>query len=525
MAGSVIGSASSPEEDNGRLDYVYLSKDNISIQLNGFEDFQVKLPKKIHKMRDFSLRRSMVEKAIYDGCNRFNIDTRTSYNVSKLATDVVNELLERSKAAASSRKKSKASSSTTSEYYDDHSSSSSSSSGNGHDDEDDDDDDASDAKAVKALNLAVNSSEELFLNEFGRAFAAMKMADGHVEVHPMDEAKFKNWISNIYFNKYQKLLNDEDLKKIVRILTARADSDGNIPIRKLDIRVRGYNEAEYKSNGGTAGGSNDDDDDSRSGVSNVGNVGSFGELVEDFDAIYYDLTNKKWQAIKITSEGWELDKHPPFLFRRFGGEVPQAYPDRNYEPDVLDTWITDALNLKLDYAATQKLVLKVKTVTDFWPNTTPKPILVLQASQGSGKTTGFELIRDLADPNSTLTMSMSRDIAQLKQDLAHNFVSFFDNVSDISEEQSNTLCRGVTGAGDRKRKLFEDEEDIINSYRRIEGVNGITNIVTRSDLLDRGLAVDFADIPKSKRDLLRIIRKKHLRVEAQSTGILPRCYL
>ena len=115
--------------------------------------------------------------------------------------------------------------------------------------------------------------------------------------------------------------------------------------------------------------------------------------MEDFDAIYYDLTNKKWQAIKITPEGWELDKHPPFLFRRFGGEVPQVYPDRNYEPDVLDTWIADALNLKPEYAVTQKLVLKVKTVTDFWPNTTPKPVLVLQSSQGSGKTTGFELMR------------------------------------------------------------------------------------------------------------------------------------
>ena len=94
MAGSVIGSASSSEEDNGLLDYLYLSKDNKSILLNGIEDFEVKLPKKIHKMRDFSLRRSMVEKAIYDGCIRFNIDTRTSYNVSKLATDVVNELVQ-----------------------------------------------------------------------------------------------------------------------------------------------------------------------------------------------------------------------------------------------------------------------------------------------------------------------------------------------------------------------------------------------------------------------------------------------
>ena len=123
------------------------------------------------------------------------------------------------------------------------------------------------------------------------------------------------------------MLNDDDLKKIVRILTARAEFDGNIPRRSLDIRVRGYNEAQYNKN-------NNNDDNN--GVDSVSCVGSFGELVEDFDAIYYDLTNKKWEAIKITPEGWEIDRHPPFLFRRFGGEAPQAYPDRNYEPDVLD---------------------------------------------------------------------------------------------------------------------------------------------------------------------------------------------
>lgn len=110
-------------------------------------------------------------------------------------------------------------------------------------------------------------------------------------------------------------------------------------------------------------------------------------------------------------------------------------------------------------------------------------------------------------------MSMPRDDAQLKQNLAHNYMSFFDNLSDIIDEQSNILCRGVTGAGDRKRKLYENEEDIINSYRRIEGVNGITNIITKSDLLDRGLAVDFAEISKDKRELLRIIRRNHLQLK------------
>lgn len=494
MANASVG-ARGPEyqEDNGPLDYVYLAKDNNAILLNGVEDFKVKLPKKIHKMRDFSLRRSMVEKAIYDGCIRFNIDTRTSYNVSKLAAEVVNQLAERRRAAKAETKTTGAreGKKDTEEEEDEK-----------------DDDNKKTARAKKALELAVAHSKELFVNEFGRPFAAMKMpSDGHVEVHPMDESKFKNWISGIYYSTCDELLNDDDLKKIVRILTAKADFDGNIPRRKLDLRVRGYNTKEYNNSSDAENGDNNNNNNN-----GVGSVGSFGELVEDFDAIYYDLTNKKWEAIKITPEGWEIDKHPPFLFRRFGGEAPQVYPDRNYEFNVLDKWV-DLLNLKPDYADSQKIVVKVKQVTDFWPNTTAKPILVLQSSQGSGKTTGFELMRDLVDPNSTLTMSMPKDEAQLKQCLAHNYMSYFDNLSDITDEQSNILCRGVTGAGDRKRKLYENDEDIVYGYRRIEGVNGITNIVTKSDLLDRGLAVDFAEIPKDKRELLRIIRRNHLELK------------
>jgi hypothetical protein len=70
-------------------------------------------------------------------------------------------------------------------------------------------------------------------------------------------------------------------------------------------------------------------------------------------------------------------------------------------------------------------------------------------------------------------------------------VSFFDNVSDIIDSQSDILCRAVTGAGDMKRKLFENDEDVIYNYRRIIGLNGITNAATRADLLDRGIIVEF----------------------------------
>jgi hypothetical protein len=147
------------------------------------------------------------------------------------------------------------------------------------------------------------------------------------------------------------------------------------------------------------------------------------------------------------------------------------------------------------------------------PTLPPKPLWILPSAQGSAKTTAFELIRDLVDPNTTLTTSLPKEDFNLKQYLAHNFLSFFDNVSDITDSQSDMLCRAVTGAGDMKRKLYENDEDIIYNYRRILGLNGITNAATKADLLDRGLMYEFEEIPRERRKLLRVIWRKYLELK------------
>jgi hypothetical protein len=376
----------------------------------------------------------------------------------------------------------------------------------GHNTGGEEEEDGRSSKAKKALQLAMAEAEELFLNEFGRAFAAIKMIDGHVEIHPMDENKFKNWISGLYYKYYDQLLGEDDLSKIVRILTSQAEHDSSIRRYRLDVRVRGYNSKEESAAAGED-------------VGNVGDVGIFTELMEDFDVIYYDLTNKKWEAIRITAKGWDIDKHSPYLFRRYGAELPQVYPDRNYSPSVLDLYF-DLWNFKPEYKEMQKLLQKVKHVTDLWPNTIPKPIIILPSSQGTGKTTSFELNKDLIDPNSALTMSFPKDDNQLKQALAHNYMAFFDNLSWISDEQSNTLCRAVTGSGDFKRALFENDLDVIYAYRRIIGLNGITNVATRPDLLERGLIVLFGDISREQRELLRIIRRKYLELKPKVLAFL-----
>jgi hypothetical protein len=453
------------EEFEEELRFVVLSDDNKTILLNGNPDYSLSLPLNLLRKKAEN-RQKAVEGVILNGCTSFGLEYVSLENVTNRAREVIDLLYERKRTA---KKKDT-------------------------------------IKAKIALKLALANSKELFLNEFGRAFAAMKV-NGHVEVHPMDERRFRNWICGIYYKENDDLLSDEDSRKIVNILTAEAEFNPSIRRHRLDVRVRGYHRKQDEQLS-----QNDGDDDNDDSIGSVGYVGRNGEITEDFDSIYYDLTNKRWEAIKITSEGWEIDKTPPILFRRYGSELSQPYPDRNYEPDILDKFL-DLLNLKPEHKEIQKQLLKPYIITMFYPNTTPKPILILPAAQGSAKTTAFELTRDLVDPNTTLTTSLPKEDFNLKQSLAHNFISFFDNVSEIKDWQSDVLCRAVTGAGDMKRKLYENDEDIIYSYRRIAGLNGITNAVTKADLLDRGMLIELGEIARKDRKLLRIIWRKYLQLK------------
>jgi hypothetical protein len=360
----------------------------------------------------------------------------------------------------------------------------------------DDDEKKKNNKAKKALEHAQSNSKELFLNEFGRAFAAMYV-DDHTEIHPMDEQRFRNWISSIYYREEDDLLAEEDIKKVVRILEAQAEFDSNVPRHRLDVRVRGYNkekERKFETIRDDYDGYQQGDED---------------EDVEDFDEIYYDLTNRKWEAVRITAEGWGIVKNPQILFRRYGGERAQPHPDRNYDKDVLNQFIS-LLNVKSD---DHKLLLKGLLPSLLWPNTIPKPVLMEPAAHGSGKTTMFELVKDSIDPNTTKTASIPKELFNLKQYLAHNYMSFFDNVSYLSDEQSDTLCRAVTGSGDMKRILYENDKDMIYRYRRIIGLNGINNAATRPDLLDRGVIIELEKIERKDRKLLRAIKREYKKLK------------
>jgi hypothetical protein len=159
------------------------------------------------------------------------------------------------------------------------------------------------------------------------------------------------------------------------------------------------------------------------------------------------------------------------------GQQPQVYPSRPYPPDVFDKFM-DLMNIKnID----ERVVAKAYIVGLFYPDI-PKPISVVMAEQGSAKTTEHKLQKKLVDPSSTKTLTFPRDITELVQKLMHNYVCYFDNISIIPGWISDQLCRAVTGSGFSKRELYSDDEDIIYSFKRCIGFNGINLGATKADL-------------------------------------------
>ncbi len=116
---------------------------------------------------------------------------------------------------------------------------------------------------------------------------------------------------------------------------------------------------------------------------------------------------------------------------------------------------------------------------------------MLHGEQGSAKSTLQELIKMLVDPSSILTLTFPRDINELVQKLSHNYIAYFDNMSNIPEWISDQLCRAVTGSGFSKRELYSDDDDIIYNFKRCIGLNGINLAATKADLLDRGIIIEL----------------------------------
>lgn len=302
-------------------------------------------------------------------------------------------------------------------------------------------------QATHLVSLAERAGVSLFHDDLGNSWGQVRVRD-HCEHWPCRSKMFKKWLAYIFWRYEGKAPSADTTNAAVNVLEARARFDG--PEFCLHNRV----------------------------AAKDGNL-------------WYDLSDSGWRAVCVASTGWSIEKEPPILFRRFAHQRPQVLPQGGGDLHRL----LDFFNVRDER---HQLLLLVYVVSCLVPEI-PHPMPILYGPQGAAKTTLMRVLRRLVDPSLTETLTAPKDISNLVQQMAHNWMVFYDNLTSVPGWLSDALCRAVTGDGFSKRELYTNDDDFIFHFRRCCGLNGINIAASRPDLLDRALLFGLESIPKHQR--------------------------
>lgn len=301
-------------------------------------------------------------------------------------------------------------------------------------------------EAEVIIKLVKQNGTLLFHDTENSLYAAVNV-NNHREIWSLESKDFSIWLSGLYYKEKYKPARKESISQAISVLSAEAmyDCDEAIPLSN--------------------------------------------RVAKSDNAFWYSLSNSKWQAVKITADGWKVEDKPPILFMRYRHQKQQCIPknDGNIEK------IFDYLNIKEN----QTLFL-CWIVSCFIPDI-PHPMPIFFGEKGAAKSTSCTLLKKLIDPSALETLTIQRSSRSMAVNLKQHWFLPFDNISLISEETSDTLCRAITGGGIQQRKLHTNGDDYIFTFKRCIALNGINNVAKRPDLLDRAILIKLSRISEDKR--------------------------
>jgi len=298
--------------------------------------------------------------------------------------------------------------------------------------------------------VAIADFAEVFRTPDGETVFATIEVDRHHETWPVRSRAFRRWLGRRFFELEHKPHGAQALQDALAAIEARAQF-GGAAVHKVFTRV-----AERHNR-----------------------------------AIYLDLVDQEWSVVEITASGWRLLNNSPVKFRRSRGmlALPRPVPGGSLKE------LHGFLNLRDD----DQWALVVGWLLAAARPAGPYPVLVLGGEQGTAKTTMARVLRALVDPNMAPVRAEPRDVRDLMIAASHSWALAYDNISHLSPWLSDAICRLSTGGGFSTRELYENDEEFIFEAQRPVILNGIDDIVTRADLLDRALLLDLPVIQETKR--------------------------
>ncbi len=210
--------------------------------------------------------------------------------------------------------------------------------------------------------------------------------------------------------------------------------------------------------------------------------------------LYYYLEHKKIVMISPGKVEIVSKPHNGVYFYQNDGMLQQCAPDLSTPASELTTLIKQVFNVP-----DNQLLEFIGVLVGFYFPHIPTPLLVLSGGQGTSKTVSCRNLISLIDPVIGDIGSLPEKEDSLHTDLSTNYLSVFDNVSNISSLYSEILCKAITGATAKKRKYYTNNEQVLINIRSKVILNGIGDLIKKTDLAERSCIIYPEIIPKSAR--------------------------
>jgi hypothetical protein len=220
----------------------------------------------------------------------------------------------------------------------------------------------------------------------------------------------------------------------------------------------------------------------------------FLRVAEVDGAIWIDLHDDDWRAIRVTKEGWIVVDEPPVHFRHVDGMEPLPIPMHGGSVGDLRRF--------LNLASDDDWIMLASYIVAALRPTGPFPILELAGVKGSSKSTTSRVIGKLVDPSDLALLKEPKQwdgLRDLMLEVRERRLICFDNLSRLDRNFSDYLCGLSTGIGMSTRKLRTDYERIRIKASLPVIINGIAALAERGDLIDRTILIALPFIEYSDR--------------------------
>ncbi len=211
-------------------------------------------------------------------------------------------------------------------------------------------------------------------------------------------------------------------------------------------------------------------------------------MVLNNNTLYYALNKNRY--VIVNANGVSISNSLPddvyFISTQLESQVE---PDFSTKPEELPELLLSICNID-----EEQISLLVANILSFFRDDINSPILVLQGSQGSCKSSCARIIRSIIDPDKIDLISFPDKEDGLIAALSNNDICLFDNVEKITETMSSKLCIAVTNGFVNTRKLYTDNTQVSINISSNVILTCIEDVVSQSDLAERSNVIHLERI-------------------------------